>query len=159
MSAIRCGAAAAVDSCGGASACSVNGGEGGAAEAAAEAAVASRDVRARWARYARSSSAVFRSRLRSCACEGGGVGGVHLGRRAALGVCACLDGGLQVVDPIVLGAHLSIAEEARGHWKLRLGLQYRTAALSACCRSSHTFMHDLKTSSRRASENSGHALA
>ena len=81
MSAIRCGAAAAVDSCGDASACSVNGGEGGAAEAAAEAAVASRDVRARWARYARSSSAVFRSRLRSCACEGGGVGGVHLGSR------------------------------------------------------------------------------
>ena len=81
MSAIRCGAAAAVGSCGDASACSVNGGEGGAAEAAAEAAVASRDVRARWARYARSSSAVFRSRLRSCACEGGGVGGVHLGSR------------------------------------------------------------------------------
>ena len=79
MSAIRCVAAVAVGSCGDASACSVNGGEGGAAEAAAEA--ASRDVRARWARYARSSSAVFRSRLRSCACEGGGVGGVHLGSR------------------------------------------------------------------------------
>ena len=124
MSAIRCGAAAAVDSCGDASACSVNGGEGGAAEAAAEAAVASRDVRARWARYARSSSAVFRSRLRSCACEGGGVGGVHLGSRAALGVCACLDGGLQVVDQFVRGGNLAIAEEARGHWKLRLRLQY-----------------------------------
>ena len=81
MSAIRCVAAVAVGSGGDASACSVNGGEGGAAEAAAEAAVASRDVRARWARYARSSSAVFRSRLRSCACEGGGVGGVHLGSR------------------------------------------------------------------------------
>ena len=124
MSAIRCGAAAAVGSCGDASACSVNGGEGGAAEVAAEAAVASRDVRPRWARYARSSSSVFRSRLRSCACEGGGVSGVHLESLAALGVCACLDGGLQVVDPIVLGAHLSIAEEARGHWKLRLRLQY-----------------------------------
>ena len=43
---------------------------------------------------------------------------------AALGVCACLDGGLQVVDQFVRGDHLSIAEEARGHWKLRLRLQY-----------------------------------